>query len=633
MIAAIRNPRMVVFAATALYAVGYLTWYSLTPLGLYPVLDGRELLALAKAISAGTLPKEAFYRAPLYPAVLSLFASGGLSDPQLIIAARIVNGTSHIVSTVLIMNIADQIWDRPQSVAVAGVLFGLNPVVLHFVGDPLDITLALTLMLIGLYFAVRAGGRLAWLASCGLFWSLATLTRPNLLLLVLAWPIIAILLPSLGSSRWQRACAAAIGPTVIFAAFGIVNYGIAHDFRLLPWQGAYNMWAANKPESNGRYYQQTTRVVATDPLTNPTRVESERLYRGENPNASDSDYGEMSRYWRDKTIGYIAAHPWQWMRLMRSKAFYFLNNFEQYNNKTYVFHKRRSPWLRLNPICWTLLLSLGITGAVIGFRDPRIRLIIVSGVVLALATLLFFVSARFRLPLVPLLAILAGGTGRYSIQELRQRRLWPAALVALIAGSFSLIPIDKIEAEKTIVVDLILISKAASQLHRHAESADYAARAVAANDSFTPAIELLCLTNFNQWFDRFLAGADTISIEAVSASCEKAAVISDQAQRFWGVLKLHRGQQQDARSLWQDLIDSGSTETESSLVALLLTGDLRVTDRIFLERIPWSARSLELLIALAMTGDADARKRLTQNYPLDHIKLQMRILGKLYRPL
>ena len=54
MIAAILNPRMAVFAATALYAVGYLAWYSLTPLGLFPVLDGRELLALAKAISEGT---------------------------------------------------------------------------------------------------------------------------------------------------------------------------------------------------------------------------------------------------------------------------------------------------------------------------------------------------------------------------------------------------------------------------------------------------------------------------------------------------------------------------------------------------------------------------------------------------
>ncbi len=633
MIAAIRNPLTAVFAATVLYAVGYLAWYSLTPLGLYPVLDGRELLALAKAISAGTLPKEAFYRAPLYPALLSLFASAGLSDPQLIIAARIVNGACHIVSTVLIMNIAGQIWDRPRSAAVAGILFGLNPVVLHFVGDPLDITLALTLMLIGLYSAVHADGRLSGLASCGLFWSLATLTRPNLLPLVLAWPIIATVRPGRGSSRWQRACAAAIGPAVIFAAFGIANYSIANDFRLLPWQGAYNLWAANKPESNGRYYQQTTRVVATDPLTNPTRAESERLYKSENPNATHSEYGEMSRYWRDKTIGYIAAHPWQWAGLMSTKVFYFLNNFEQYNNKTYVFHKRRSPWLRFNPICWALLLSLGVAGATIGFRESRMRLIIISGVLLTLAASLFFVSARFRLPLVPLLAILAGWMGRYSIQEWRQRRLWPAALAAVIAGGISLIPIDKIEAEKTIVADLVLISKAASQLHRHAESADYAARALAADDSFTPAIELLCLTQFNQWFERYFAGTDTISIGAVTASCERAAVISDQAQLFWGVLKLHHGEKQDARSVWQDLIDSDSTEMESALAALLLTGHLRVADRDFLERIPWPARSLELLIALAMTGDADAQQRLTQNYPLDYIKLQMRIFGKLYRRL
>ena len=66
---------MLAFAFASLvlaYVAGCQLWYGQTPLGLVPIADDRELLALARQIAGDSLPREAFYRAPGYPAVLAL---------------------------------------------------------------------------------------------------------------------------------------------------------------------------------------------------------------------------------------------------------------------------------------------------------------------------------------------------------------------------------------------------------------------------------------------------------------------------------------------------------------------------------------------------------------------------------
>ena len=53
-----------------------------------------------------------------------------------------------------------------------------------------------------------------------------------------------------------RAVFAVIGPLLVLGAFGAFNYVIAGDFRVTPWQGAYNLWAANRPGAHGRYFDE-----------------------------------------------------------------------------------------------------------------------------------------------------------------------------------------------------------------------------------------------------------------------------------------------------------------------------------------------------------------------------------------
>lgn len=144
-------------ALVTLYLGSHAFWYSATSLGLVPVLDGKENCQLALQISEGKLPHEPFYRAPLYPMVLAtalkLGATEVISLPHI---ARLINAVAHLISTALIFYIGLRLWRRSRAAVFSALLFGLNPVLIFFASDPLDISMAITCMLAGLLCALQA---------------------------------------------------------------------------------------------------------------------------------------------------------------------------------------------------------------------------------------------------------------------------------------------------------------------------------------------------------------------------------------------------------------------------------------------------------------------------------------------
>jgi hypothetical protein len=93
-----RLPALLCGGALLLYRCGQLAWFSTTALGWQPVLDEREMLALAAAIAQRMLPAEAFYRAPLHSALLALPLLAGLEPALLPQLARVLNGALHLVT-------------------------------------------------------------------------------------------------------------------------------------------------------------------------------------------------------------------------------------------------------------------------------------------------------------------------------------------------------------------------------------------------------------------------------------------------------------------------------------------------------------------------------------------------------
>ena len=407
-----------------LYGGGHLAWYWGTPLGRSPVLDERENLQLAAQIADGTLPREPFYRAMGYPLFLAgLRATGLLTDayPQAATAAGLL---LHVLNTWLVAVLARRWFGSTRAGWIAGLLHGLNPVLIHYATQILDAVPANSLVLLGLLCLPAPGqpGTVRQAAALSVAWAVAALVRPQLLLLWLAFPFVWI--GAAGGWRRQARTVLLAGTAggVLWLAQGAWSARVSGEFRLLPWQGAYNLWAANHPGANGRYYAQRGYVPAGPVHENPARLESEALYRAATGEDGPLRIAALNAYWRDRLRREIAADPAGWLALLIRKAAYLAGDFEQYNNKTYSFHQARSPWLRWNPVGWGLLLLAGSLGCVALGRDSRPLLL--AAAALAAGVLLSYASARFRLPLAALLCALSGGA--------MNARLRPVPLAALL---------------------------------------------------------------------------------------------------------------------------------------------------------------------------------------------------------
>jgi len=573
--------------------VGQLGAYSLTATGLVPAGDDREILALARQIAHHTLPHEAFYRAPGYPAVLALGLKLGVPDAGLLLFARGLNALCHLLTAVLVGRLARSLWASRAAGLTAAALVGFNPVLLHFAGDALDITLAITLMTAGIVSLIHAQhGRCSpGLAS---FWlSLAALCRPQLVPLLLL-----PLLLSLARPKWPSLLRAVIPAALLFGSFGFINHQLADDFRLLPWQGAYNLWAANHPGANGRYFEQTLSVDSYDPAANTARLESEALYRQRAPTAPQ-DYPSVTRYWQAQALASIRESPAAWLALMGQKLRYLLNNEEQYNNKTYAFYKARSRWLGPNPLCWALVLACGVAGGVLGWKRREFRILLLAIGLCAGGVLLYYVSDRFRAPLVPLLSVLAGG--------ITQLRFTPdsgrAAGWALTALALALPPVGY-DPQETLIQDHMMVAASATALGRHAEALGELA-AAPQRDSRRPSfITLSCIVQFNAW----LADVRN-STDAWIENCQQAAASSASARLLNAHAAWRAGNVEAAIAGWRAAAVQGGPDEASALAALSVAHALTAAEQQRLTALA-DQGSESVLAVMANAGDEGRQQQL-----------------------
>jgi len=487
-----RFPALVLPPAAALaYAFGHLGWYLGTPLGRVPVLDERENIDLARAIGSGTLAHEPFYRALGYPAVLASLRWLGVEGNALFPAALVLGAILHAINAALAAKIAGR-WFGPSAGLIAGLLCAFDPVLVHYATQALDATLGLTFFLAGLNFlAAAAAGSLGAASAheknpapaftgASLAWALATLVRPNYLAVWVLAPLFAAFwvwrlkrgadshteAPAGGAAA---ALAGACAGAILFAGAAFIQWRVSGEAGFLPSQGAYNLWAANRPGANGRYYSQQMSLPPELAGRNPARIESMILYQKETGRSPD-DFAAMNAYWRARFFREAASHPVRWLRLLGSKAYSAVNDWEQYNNKTFSFHKARSPWLRWNPLSWGLILVPAVAGAARLAGEPASRqaraalaVALAAAAMCTASLLLFFTSARFRLPLAPLCAVLAAG----ALASPFFWRTWsqPARLGLGAAAAFTAFAafsrFGGVQDKATYVQDHVLLARAA----------------------------------------------------------------------------------------------------------------------------------------------------------------------------
>lgn len=583
------------------YVIGFMLWYSATPLGLHPLLDARENLELAAAIAGNALPPEPFYRAPLYSTVLAFVVDFTAPLSEQAFRARCFNTLCHIVSAGLLGIAAKTIWQRNAAGQLAAGLYLLNPVALFFAADALDITFSITLMLAALLAQLAAlrHNSPSWMSLALLLVALAGMARSQMLALLLptVWALWCCADGGFHARRLAKTLSALAPAALIFVAFAYTNHTLSGNSRILPWQGAFNLWAANASSANGRYFVQQERLGIYAVGVNPARREAEQGFRAANADVAFS-IDAHNRFWQQKLITDISNDPLRWIKLEFSKLWYLLNNFEQYNNKTYAFHKAQSPWLRLNPIGWALVLGLGVYGLLVTKASRQRTALLGAIAAYAAALLLTYVSARFRLPLVALLSIAAAGS--VSMSPPSRGKLLLAGVIFAVAS----IPLPLKERELTYRQDFLLSAKAMLASGEYTLASRMADQARQRGADAVTTEEIKCVAGFNAWLRN---AGQSVAESDIRLRCAPLINTSPVAARIVATLAWRADEPATAIELWQQLRLHRGPEQVQAVAALVLVGHITVdslTDRLLNQR--------PVQVALAALGDRSWTTHLQQ---------------------
>jgi hypothetical protein len=366
--------------------------------------------------------------------------------------------------------------------------------------------------------------------------------------------------------RVVRSALVAAGVIVVLGFQGGVNYKLSGEIRILPWQGAYNLYAANKTDANGKYYAQQVYFDRVEAGKNTNRMESEWLYREAVGAHAPQTITAMNAHWRERLLDEVLADPLRWFGLMSRKLVYALNNWEQYNNLTYAYHKERWPYLRWNPLGWGILMIAATCGLIMGFsRANRPALCALGLVALAYfaGLLLFFVSARFRLPLAPLLCVAVGGCAFIRQLDSGWKKLW-LGVSSLLIGVASFGNWFEAQDRKPFLQDELLLAQASSQVGDDT-GALRLARAVLQRDPERPGAQRLEATSlFNLW----LSTGETVYWGSMAEALRRVDVSSAGVEFIRGVYDWRSGRRDRAVRTWETAVERYGEEADSALAAL-----------------------------------------------------------------
>jgi 4-amino-4-deoxy-L-arabinose transferase-like glycosyltransferase len=557
-----KNVILWVSLISIIYCVIWFAHYGLTPLANSPALDNQQTLMLAGQMADGTLPAEPFHRAPLYPYILSLGLSFGISMEGMPDFARALNALAFLLCISSVTLAAVRLWRSTLAGWISGLLVGLNPVILFFAADPFDILLATACLCLALskFIGCHENPTKKDTLIIGLLLACGAALRSHLLPLALAWPIACLFLQK--RQRFPHVALAVCPLMLSFLLLGWVNLRVSGEFRMLPWQSAYNLYAGNGPDASGRIYTQKIRVEFGDTYDNPAKLESIALYQAETGHTPPHSIDAMNDFWKQKAVQHIRENPLQWLGLMTRKAYYFLNNYEQYDNKTYGFHKQLHSPLRWNPIHWGALLLLAVAGTLIGFRSGTSKKILIGCIIVftlyAAGTIWFYTPNRFRVPMIPVLCLLSGGIVFLKPTWMQSTRGWKGCFIGClgVTGLITYSAFFNADNTDTWEEDYALLANAALRVGEDESAIYWANQALEMNPQRSDMHGNVVQAEFNQWaFSSPLKDPNRQDLELLLARALNHSETNASITAICGIYYWKLGRTEDAFELWNKVAD------------------------------------------------------------------------------
>lgn len=383
--------------------------------------DGARYDEWARQIigDGGWIGDGVFYQAPLYPYFLAaIYAVIGPSA----MTARMVQIFMGSAACALLAGAGRRIFGSAAG-TIAGVLLAIYPTAVFFDGliqksvlDTLFMCLLLWLLARGNLTRLRALGVGACLGAL-------ILSRENAMVLV---PVVAawVLLGDRTAAFKARALLALMllaGVMLPLAPVLARNKLVGGEFHLTTSQLGSNLYIGNNPQSKGSYVPlRPGRGSPEFERIDATELAEQAVGRPLTP-------GEVSRYWARQALDFIRTQPGQWLRLMGRKFMLLWNRVELVDTDDQYTYARWSPVLKLgNPVLnFGVLVPLAALGiALTASQWRKLWHLYAMLASLAVSVVAFYVFARYRFPMTPLL-ILFGAAGIAGVMQMvRDARRW-----------------------------------------------------------------------------------------------------------------------------------------------------------------------------------------------------------------
>ena len=393
-----------------------------TPFFTVLQLDHRTYDEWGRQIAAGDLLGHgAFFVDPLYAYVLGAIYAVFGHDLMAVRVFQVLLGTGTCYLTALLGRRA--LGSRALG-NFAALLMALYIPAVHadFAVEKTELSIFLFTLALVLYLG--RSRRAALFAGVAL--GLATLARGNALLLV---PLgaAALLLERDGAARaWRRATLFLAGAAAIISLATIRNYAVSGEIVPTTSGMGQNFYIG---QYRGNRYGTYSAPDFVRP--DPRYEESDFRREAERRSGHAMSAAQVSAYWLEQGLTEIWQDPGAALRRSGRKLRMFWHRIEVPDNLHVDIVAGYSPVLR-SPLLWMgWIFPPALLGAVAWWRRRReVRVIAAVAGVYCASVVLFFVLSRFRVQVVPIVAVLAAA-GVWWLWD----RAHSAAWLSLLAGT------------------------------------------------------------------------------------------------------------------------------------------------------------------------------------------------------
>ncbi len=430
---------LIVAAAAVAVRIAYVIDWSQVPDFIVPMVDERwHWLWANEIINDSFWGEGAYFRGPLYPYFLALlyWISGGSILISKLLQVLLSAGTAWFI-----YRLADRLFNQKAAI-FAGFIYAFYGILVFYEAMFLIPALFLFLVVWAMYRVIAYQDSQSWKSwlLTGIIFGLAAVSRPNVLI-VIPFLMLWLFFISKKSDTWFKRTRTPVillaGVVLMIVPVTLRNIIVAGEPILISSQGGINLYLGNNTEADG--LTMLMPEVSLDESVGWEQFQGITRRIAEEETGRRLSESELSSFWTGKAIDFMVDHPGQFVSLLWKKSVYLLSGFENSDNIDIYRHRKKSLVYRVlvwdKPIYFPfgILLPLTFVGIYITRADFRKLLpIYIFMVAYIPSIILFLVTSRHRLPLVPFMIILAAGGLVALGQSLRKQRISQMITVVLL---------------------------------------------------------------------------------------------------------------------------------------------------------------------------------------------------------